>query len=203
MCNLKLNACHFLRILTLVNPWLTLISRSVLRYWSTFTQQPANLCNQRLVGILIMSVCTPGNKCLILSQRRTGGVMLGSGYWSWPCTLRAVMMVCYAGSPTVVWPSSSHTVTLRCSSQQQGCRNCARVLFSPLQPIGTASALCSQKRCQIFLSTEIFDCAHIVAAGQSFSLCCTYAGFTKLKVVLVSWKQIFFKPSACSVMIKT
>lgn len=41
----------------------------------------------------------------------------------------AVMMVCYAGSPTVVWPSSSHTVTLCCSSQQQGCRNCARALF--------------------------------------------------------------------------
>lgn len=78
---------------------------------------------------MIMSFCIPGNQCLILSRSRTGGVTLGRGYWSVPCVLCAVMMVCYADSPTVVWPSSSHAVTLCCTSQQHGCRNCARALF--------------------------------------------------------------------------
>lgn len=76
-----------------------------------------------------MSLCIPGNECLILSRSRTGGFTLGCGYWSVPCVLRTVMMVCYAGSPTVVWPSFSHAASLRCSSQQHGCRNCARALF--------------------------------------------------------------------------
>lgn len=59
-----------------------------------------------------------------------------------------------------------------------------------LQPNGTASVLSSQKRCQISLSTVIFDCAHILATRQSFSLCCACAGLANLKAILVSCKHV-------------
>lgn len=122
--------------------------------------------------------------------------------WLW-LLISAVCVVCCDdgllcwqsyGCLTLILPRRDPPLQLAAARMQKLCQSS----FS-LQPNGTASVLSSQKRCQIFLSTLIFDCGCVLATRQSFSLCSACAFFTNRRAIRVSCKHVAGKNLVCIV----